>query len=108
MALLSRRGQLLLNKLFYTGFFGLTLGGLLWLSFFRVVQMPNDQGKAVLIVDSTLKVKDQVVFHYPDLGGPLRLSVITKNKKGRFQVQIGEVLEELDETLVVGVVKFRF
>lgn len=107
MASVSRRTQLYLNKVFYMGLFGLVAGSLLWMSVFKLIKLPEGRGRAILLVKS-VNLNDEVVFHYPDLGGPLRLSSVKQNKNGVFQVQVGEDFILLDDNLVVGVVKFRF
>jgi len=80
---------------------------LLWLSVFRLIELPHDQGKAIVVLQSA-KLNDEVAFHFPDLGGAVRISSVKQNKNGILQVQVGEDFINLDENLVVGVIKFRF
>jgi|GEM_PF-3139776 len=107
MASISRRAQLYLHKVLYMALFGVLAGALLWLSVVRLVELPNGEGKAVVVV-KTAKLNDAVVFHFPDLSGALRVSAVKQNENGSLQVQVGEDFIALDENLVVGVVKFRF
>jgi len=87
--------------------FGVVIGALLWLSVFKLIELPNAEGRAVILVKSA-KLNDEVVFYYPDLSGDLRLSSVKQNENGTFLVQVGDDLIALDENLVFGVVKFRF
>jgi hypothetical protein len=107
MASISRRTQLYLNKVMYAALFGLVAGALVWLSVFKLIELPDDEGRAIILIKA-VKLNEEVVFHYPDVGGALRLSPVKQNENGAFQVQVGEDFVALDENLVVGVVKFRF
>lgn len=107
MASISRRAQLYLNKVFYMALFGLMSGALLWLSVFKLIELPEGRGKAIILVKA-VKLNEEVVFHFPDLSGALRLSSVIQDENGVFKVQVGEDFIDLDENLVVGVVKFRF
>lgn len=87
--------------------FGLVTGALLWLSFFRIVELPKKAGKAVVVIRSA-KLNDEVAFRFPDLGGAIRISSVKQDANGTLQVQVGDDFITLDENLLIGVIKFRF
>ncbi len=86
---------------------GLFLGLWIWISLFRLVQI-SDMGQKsyTLILLREPKFGDRVVFNYPSLRSPLRLSKVTKDKEGKLLVTVGEKTEPLNEDLVVGVLFF--
>lgn len=86
---------------------GLVLGLWIWLSLFRLVQI-SDKGKKsyALVWLREPKLGAQVVFTYPTLDSPLRLSKVTKGKGGVLMVTLGDRTEPLNEDLVVGVLLF--
>ncbi len=87
---------------------GLLLGLWIWLSLFRVVEVV-DKGKSSysLILLKEAREGDRVVFSYPNLNSPLRISKVSKDEKGVLMVDLNEeVKEPLNEDLAVGVVLF--
>ncbi len=87
---------------------GLLLGLWIWLSLFRMVEV-FDEGKSSysLILLKEAREGDRVVFSYPNLNSPLRISKVSKSDKGILMVDLNEETKEpLNEDLTVGVVLF--
>ncbi len=87
---------------------GLLLGLWIWLSFFRVVEI-IDTGKSsyVLVLLKEPKEGDRVIFSYPNLNSPLRLSKVSKNAENILMVNLNEKTQKpLVENMIIGVILF--
>ncbi|MGH1468033.1 MAG: hypothetical protein ACRBBP_04010 [Bdellovibrionales bacterium] len=84
------------------------MGLWIWLSLFRMVEVV-DEGKSSysLILLKEAKEGDRVVFSYPDLNSPLRISKVSRSAKGVLMVDLNEETKEpLSEGLTIGILIF--
>ncbi len=89
-------------------FIGLLLGLWVWLSFFRVIEI-IDTGKSsyVLVLLKEAKEGDRVIFSYPNLNSPLRLSKVSKNAENVLMINLNEKTQKpLNEDMITGVILF--
>lgn len=89
----------------YVALAGLLFGLWTWLSFFRIVHIRSEDNtrRYSLILLKTPKINDEVVFTYPNLNSPMRISKLSKNKSSQRTVLIEGEKKPLNEDLVVGV-----
>lgn len=84
------------------------MGLWIWFSLFRFVQVTDESRTSYsLVLLKEARFGDEVVFSYPNLNSPLRISKVGKSPKGVLFITMAEDTQEpLNEDLVMGVVLF--